>query len=60
MEKMKKIRELLSDRNGSEVARRIGITPTYLSYIRNGQRTPSSELQTKLLNYLEGNHNENK
>jgi transcriptional regulator with XRE-family HTH domain len=60
MDKLNRIRELLEDRNLTKVAPRVGITRVYLTYIKNGQATPSESLQTKLLDYLEGRTNESK
>jgi len=49
---MDQIRERMSDRNISEVARRIGVTRVWLSYILNGHHVPSKELQQRLSDYL--------
>ena len=46
------IRERMGDRNISEVARRIGVTRVWLSYIVNGHCVPSPALQKKLSDYL--------
>lgn len=48
------IAEKLSDRNLSEVARRLKITRPYLSAIVNGHKKPSYELLKKISDYLEG------
>ena len=49
---MDQIRERMGDRNISEVARRIGVTRVWLSYIMNGRSIPSPALQQKLSDYL--------
>lgn len=49
------IKKKLSDRNLAEVARRIGVTRAYLSYIMNGNRTPSAEMLEKLEAYFNAN-----
>ncbi len=54
MLKIEEIRERLSDRNLSEVARRIGITGAYLAAIASGERTPSYAVLEKISDYLEG------
>lgn len=54
MLKIEEIRERLSDRNLSEVARRIGITGAYLAAIASGERTPSYAVLVKISDYLEG------
>ena len=54
MLKIEEIRERLSDRNLSEVARRIGITGAYLAAIASGGRTPSYAVLEKISDYLEG------
>lgn len=51
---IEQIRERLSDRNLSEVARRLKITRPYLSAIKNGRVTPSYKLVEKLSDYIEG------
>lgn len=45
------IRHKLSDRNLSEVARRLGVTRSWLASIAKGAK-PSDEFQKKLSNYL--------
>ena len=48
------IREKLTDKNLSEVARRIGVTGAYLSAIVRGVKVnPSYEIVKKLSDYLE-------
>lgn len=54
--KIDKIRRLLGDRNLAEVGRRIGVTRTYLHYIKQGQVTSLSPAMSKKLgDYLELN-----
>lgn len=48
------INKRLQDRNLAEVARRIGCTRAYLSFIRSGRYIPSDEFRAKLSDYLEG------
>ena len=45
----------LSDRNLSEVARRLHITRTYLADIANGKRVPSGNMLARISEYLEKN-----
>lgn len=52
---LEEIKQRLSDRNLAEVARRIGVTRAYLSYIVTGARTPGAEMLTKLETYLNAN-----
>lgn len=47
------IQKKLSDRNLSEVARRLGVTRSWLASIAKGAK-PSDEFQAKLSEYLEG------
>lgn len=50
------IREKLSDRNLSEVARRVGVTRAYISAIKTGVVTKLSEhTHKKLTEYFETN-----
>lgn len=46
------IQKKLSDRNLSEVARRLGVTRSWLASIAKGAK-PSDEFQAKLSEYLE-------
>lgn len=48
------INKRLQDRNLAEVARRIGCTRAYLSFIRSGRYIPSDAFRAKLSDYLEG------
>lgn len=51
---LEQIKERLSDKNLSEVARRIGVTGAYLSAIVRGSKVnPSYEIVKKLSDYLE-------
>lgn len=47
------IQHKLSDRNLSEVARRLSVTRSWLAAIAKGA-TPSEEFKQKLSDYLEG------
>lgn len=49
------IRKKLTDRNLSEVARRIHVTRSYLSAIASGKKTPSAMMLARLSDYLEAN-----
>lgn len=51
------ITKRLEDRNLAEVARRIGCTRAYLSFIRSGRYIPSDSFRAKLSDYLEGKDN---
>ena len=52
------IKKELSDKNLSEVGRRVGLTGAYLSAIVRGDKiNPSYETVKKLSDYLEGNKN---
>lgn len=53
---IEEIREKLSDRNLSEVGRRLGIKPTWMTdFVRNKRPNPSYEMVKKLSDYLEQN-----
>lgn len=52
---IEEVRIKLSDRNLAEVARRIGVSRAYLSYIAKGVQLPSYEILEKLTRYLEAN-----
>jgi transcriptional regulator with XRE-family HTH domain len=52
---IEEIKRRLSDRNLAEVARRIGVTRAYLSYIVTGNRTPNAEMLAKIEGYLNAN-----
>ena len=52
---IEEIKRRLSDRNLAEVARRIGVTRAYLSYIVTGSRTPNAEMLAKIEGYLNAN-----
>jgi transcriptional regulator with XRE-family HTH domain len=48
------IRERLGDRNLSEVSRRTGISPAYLSKIRSGEKNnPTLKTISTLIRYFE-------
>lgn len=46
------IKTRMADRNLSEVARRIGVTRVWLSYIVNGHRQPSADMLRRISDYL--------
>lgn len=51
---IEEIKKRLEDKNLSEVARRLGITPAYLSAIARGaKKNPSYQVMKKLSDYLE-------
>ena len=52
---LEEIKRRLSDRNLSEVARRLHITRTYLADIANGKRKPSGNMLARLAEYLNAN-----
>lgn len=49
---LEEIRERLSDRNLSEVARRLHVSKAYISNIANGKQVPSKNMQERLTEYL--------
>jgi transcriptional regulator with XRE-family HTH domain len=52
---LKEIQERLSDRNLSEVARRVGISRQYLTDVASGKAAnPGWRVLSKLSDYLEG------
>ena len=55
---IEQIRERMSDRNVSEVARRIGVTRVWLMMIlkEGSTATPSYKLLCKLNDYLDGDY----
>lgn len=53
---LEEIKQKLSDRNLSEIARRIGVTRAYLSAIKTGVIVKLSDsMNEKLTNYFEAN-----
>lgn len=50
---IEQIKSRMSDRNISEVARRLNITRPYLSNIINGKYKPSYDMLKKISDYLE-------
>lgn len=50
---IEEISQRMSDRNLSEVSRRLNITRPYLSAIVNGKAKPSYDMLKKISDYLE-------
>ena len=56
---LEQIQKRLQDRNLSYIARKIGVTSAYLSYIRSGKRAnPTLEMMQKISAYLEAADND--
>lgn len=51
---IKEIQKQLEDRNLAAVARKLGVTRSWLQAIRSGKAVCSKDTQQKLSDYLEG------